>query len=110
MELRHRQEEMERLELEQAIALSLCAEEERIRLLQLQVDSRRHVNDYGGFDAGSAAVRLRRRVRKRRGRTTSLTIRRTQGAATNPLLRPKPNLAAAAAAAAATTTTTREPS
>lgn len=39
MELLHKQEELEQIELEQALAISLAIEEERLRLLELQVEA-----------------------------------------------------------------------
>lgn len=38
MELVHKQEELEQLELEQALAMSLALEEERLRLKELEAD------------------------------------------------------------------------
>ena len=38
MELIHKQEQLEQLELEQALAISLAIEEERLRLLKLDSD------------------------------------------------------------------------
>ena len=39
MELLHKQEELEQLELEQALAISLAIEEERLRLLELEAQN-----------------------------------------------------------------------
>ena len=38
MELIHKQEELEQLELEQALAMSLAIEEERLRLAELEAE------------------------------------------------------------------------
>lgn len=61
MELIHKQEEMEQLELEQALAMSLMAEEERIRRARIEAknapdesEDERHASAKGGPDESDA--------------------------------------------------------
>lgn len=45
MELIHKQEELERLELEQAIAMSLAVEHDRIKQMRLEMDILRNTEE-----------------------------------------------------------------